>query len=173
MDCRLRRHGPGRRHRAFAALEDGGPISLVFSLGWAGAISFQPKSGEAYNVAGVIDARTGERFNCDAGAGDYWLVTSPRVADKPEKQRLAAAYNAALVDMEAAAIGRLAAMRKIPFYAIKGVSDALTKMPDFNRFIDQNGQFQTRSSYFLLSFVPGYGRRLSKWAKIVERLPKA
>lgn len=130
--------------RAFAALEDGGPVSLVFSLGWAGALTFQPKPGEAYNVAGVIDARTGERFHCDAGAGDQWLVTNPRVADQPEKRRLAATYNAALVDMEAAAIARLAAMREIPFYCIKGVSDALDDhLPDFNRFITADGQLQT------------------------------
>lgn len=130
--------------RAFAALEDGGPISLVFSLGWAGALTFQPAPGHAYNVAGVIDARTGERFHCDAGAGDQWLVTTPRVADQPEKRRLAAAYKAALVDMEAAAIARLAAMREIPFYAIKGVSDALDdRLPDFNRFITPDGRFQT------------------------------
>ena len=46
--------------------------------------------------------------------------------------------------MEAAAIARLAAMRGIPFYAIKGVSDSLdAKLPDFNRFIAADGQFQT------------------------------
>ncbi|HTX77285.1 MAG TPA: hypothetical protein VMD29_13835 [Terracidiphilus sp.] len=130
--------------RAFAGLEDGGPISLVFSLGWAGALIFEPKPGEAYNVAGVIDARTGERFHCDAGAGDLWLVTSPRVCDQPEKRRLATTYNAALVDMEAAAIARLAAMREIPFYCIKGVSDALDDhLPDFNRFIAPGGQLRT------------------------------
>jgi adenosylhomocysteine nucleosidase len=67
-----------------------------------------------------------------------------RVADEPEKRRLATTYKASLVDMEAAAIARLAAMRSIPFYAIKGISDPLdAKLPDFNRFIDPNGQFQT------------------------------
>ena len=66
---------------------------------------------------------------------NYWLATSPTVADEPEKRRLASTYNAALVDMEAAAIARLAAMRGIPFYCIKGVSDALADhLPDFNRF---------------------------------------
>ncbi len=38
--------------------------------------------------------------------------------------------------MEAAAVARLAGMRGIPFYCIKGVSDAFDeKLPDFNRFI--------------------------------------
>ncbi|MGH9598358.1 MAG: phosphorylase, partial [Terracidiphilus sp.] len=97
----------------------------------------------AYNAAGVIDARTGQRFNCDAEAGPHWLVTSPIVANAAEKRRLAAAYNAALVDMEAAAIARLAAMRGIPFYCIKGVSDGFTdRLPDFNRFLSPGGQFQ-------------------------------
>lgn len=130
--------------RAFAGIEAGGPIDLVLSIGWAGALTTECVAGEAYNVAGVIDARTGERFNCDAGSGPYWLATNPRVADIPEKDRLASTYKAALVDMEAAAIARLAAMRGIPFYAIKGVSDPLeAKLPDFNRFIDAGGQFQT------------------------------
>ena len=85
--------------------------------------------GSAHNMAGVIDVRTGERFRCDAGAGDLWLVTSPKVADEAEKRRLAATYGAALVDMEAAAIARLAAMRGIPFYCIKGVSDGSRRPP--------------------------------------------
>ena len=43
--------------------------------------------------------------------------------------------------MEAAAVARLAAMRGIPFYCIKGVSDGLTdRLPDFNRFLSPDGQ---------------------------------
>ncbi len=127
--------------RAFAALEDGGPIDLVFSIGWAGALREDLTPGAAYNVGGVIDSRTGERIRCDAEAGSLWLVTSPRVADEREKLRLASTYNAALVDMEAAAVARLATMRGIPFYAIKGISDSLhAKLPDFNRFITPGGR---------------------------------
>ena len=130
--------------RAFAAIEDGGPIDLVFSIGWAGSLSARCAPGQAYNVAGIIDVRTGERFNCDAGAGEHWVATSPKVADAAEKRRLAKTYSAALVDMEAAAIARLAAMRQIPFYCFKGVSDAYDeKLPDFNPYIDTGGQFQT------------------------------
>jgi adenosylhomocysteine nucleosidase len=135
--------GQSAATRAFAAIEDGGPIDLVFSIGWAGALTAGIAPGTAHNVAGVIDVRTGERFSCDAGAGERWLVTSPMVADEREKRRLAATYQADLVDMEAAAIARLAQMRNIPFYAIKGVSDGYAdKLPDFNRFIAADGQFQ-------------------------------
>ena len=94
--------------RAFAAIEDGGPIDLVFSIGWAGALRAEILAGTAHNVAGVIDVRTGERFRCDAGAGELWLVTSPKVAPHSEKRRLTSTYQAALVDMEAAAVARLA-----------------------------------------------------------------
>jgi adenosylhomocysteine nucleosidase len=128
--------------RAFAAIEAGGPIDLVFSIGWAGALHADIAPGTAHNVAGVLDVRTGERFRCDAGAGDLWLATSPTVANEAEKRRLTSADQAALVDMEAAAIARLAAMRGIPFYCIKGVSDGLTDhLPDFNRFISPQGRF--------------------------------
>lgn len=130
--------------RAFAGIEDGGPIDLILSVGWAGALTAECKPGHAYNAAGVIDARTGERFNCEAGAGPHWLVTSPKVANAAEKRRLASTYSAALVDMEAAAIARLAAMRQIPFYCIKGVSDGYAdRLPDFNRFLSPSGQLQS------------------------------
>lgn len=139
--------------RAFTGIEDGGPIDLVLSIGWAGALTAACVAGQAYNVAGVIDAVTGERFNCEAGAGPYWLVTSPRVADEAEKRHFAALYKAALVDMEAAAVARLAAARGIPFYCIKGVSDSLdAQLPDFDRFIDPRGQFQTPK--FVLFALP-------------------
>jgi adenosylhomocysteine nucleosidase len=149
--------GQSAATRAFAAIEDGGPIDLVFSIGWAGALTADVATGTAYNVAGVIDVRTGERFYCDAGAGDYWLVTSPIVADEREKRRLAAAYKADLVDMEAAAIARLAQMRGIPFYAIKGVSDGYTdRLPDFNRFIGADGQLQLARLVLFVILRPFY-----------------
>lgn len=130
--------------RAFAAVEKDAPIDLVFSIGWAGALRADLPAGSAYNLAGVIDSRTGERFRCEADAGPMWLVTSPVVAEAKEKARLAQTYDAALVDMEAAAIARLASARGIPFYSIKAVSDSLNeRLPDFNRFIGHDGRFRT------------------------------
>jgi adenosylhomocysteine nucleosidase len=143
--------------RAFAAIEDGGPIDLVFSVGWAGALNETVVPGRAYNVAGVIDARTGERFHCEAGAGHVWLATSARVAGEAEKQRLAATYKAGLVDMEAAAIARMANMRGIPFYSIKGVSDGLrARLPDLNRFIEADGRFHMRQFVLFAILHPWY-----------------
>jgi adenosylhomocysteine nucleosidase len=149
--------GQAAATRAFAAIEDGGPIDLVFSVGWAGALSPEIGGGTAHNMAGVFDVRTGERYNCDADAGPLWLATSPTVANETEKRRLAMAYKAALVDMEAAAVARLAAMRGIPFYCIKGVSDVLTaRLPDLNRFIAPDGKFRMANFVLFAVMRPWY-----------------
>jgi adenosylhomocysteine nucleosidase len=74
--------GQAAATRAFAAVERDAPVDLLFSLGWTGALRADLTAGAAYNAAGVIDARTGERFRCEAGAGEEWLVTSPVVADE-------------------------------------------------------------------------------------------
>jgi adenosylhomocysteine nucleosidase len=156
--------GQAAATRAFAAVEADAPVDLVFSVGWAGALRPDLAPGFAHNVAGVIDVRTGERFQCDADSGPLWLATSPHVADHTEKRRLADAYPAAaLVDMEAAAIARLAQMRGIPFYAIKGISDSLdAKLPDFNRFIDEQGRFH-KAKFALSSLL-----RPSYWPSLVR-----
>jgi adenosylhomocysteine nucleosidase len=138
--------GQDRAARAFAAAERCGRIDKALSIGWAGALNEESHPGEVYRVSGVIDVRTGERFEtAEMGRIDsqIWLATAPKVADEQEKQRLRSAYGAALVDMEAAAVARLARMRKIPFYCIKGVSDGYKdRLPDFNRFMTKAGQFQ-------------------------------
>ena len=137
--------GQAAATRAFAAIEDGGPIDLVLSVGWAGALTSQVETGKAYNVAGVIDAMTGERFRCDAGAGEFWLATSPKVADEAEKRRLS--LNIPRRPGRHGGCGHRPSggdARGHPFYCFKGVSDALdAKLPDFNRFIAPNGQFMT------------------------------
>jgi adenosylhomocysteine nucleosidase len=128
---------------AFAEVEKDGPITSAISVGWVGALTEEAKPGKAYKVSEVVDSRTGERFQVAQWSEECLLVTSPTVADAAEKQRLAAAYNAALVDMEATAVARLAAMRGIPFYCCKGVSDGFSEdLIDFNRFITPDGQFK-------------------------------
>lgn len=128
--------------RAFAAAEYLGALDSVISVGWAGALTDACPPGSASKAKTIIDAQTGERFLAASDTG-LTLVTAARVAASPEKNRLARTYGAALVDMEAAAIARLAQMRDIPFYCIKGISDAAdAQLPDFNRFITPLGQMQ-------------------------------
>jgi adenosylhomocysteine nucleosidase len=130
--------------RAFAEVEKIGAVDKLISTGWAGALREDLATGQAFDVSAVIDARTGERFVAAVPLPDCCLVTSPKVADAHEKLRLAETYSASLVDMEASAIARLAQMRGIPFYCIKGISDGYTdQLPDFNGFISSDGHFQT------------------------------
>jgi len=129
--------------RALAETEQFGPLDKVISTGWAGALSPEYLPGRAYDVSVVVDARTGERLLAAACPETCCLVTSAKVADEREKRRLASTYKGALVDMEAAGVARVAAIRRIPFYCIKGVSDGFAdKLPDFNRFISHSGRFQ-------------------------------
>lgn len=92
-----------------------------------------------------------------------WVVTSNKVANAEDKSRLAATYAAGLVDMEAAAVARLAAMRRIPFCCIKGVSDGhAARLPDFNRFLTPEGQFQLARFIFFALIRPWY------WPELVR-----
>ena len=147
--------------RAFAAIEQDGPISLALSIGWAGALTENVDLGRTYQVSAVIDSRTGERYNVAAwpaaNSDQKLVVTNPVVADEREKRRLAATYGADLCDMEGAIVARLAAMRGIPFYCFKAVSDGLEeRLPDFNRFISTSGQIQLTRFILYALFRPVY-----------------
>jgi nucleoside phosphorylase len=240
--------------RAFAEVERLGPIAHVVSTGWAGALREELVPGEAYWVVGVIDARTGERFQtsdfaegsstlkghdfsraveepkstgplqaaeklvecvskrrfvsghdfsravsaaksrgplgpegcfsgvriksrpfsaaCEAAPfqSECWLATSPKVADSAEKQRLASTYQAGLVDMEAAGVARLAQMRGIPFYCIKGISDGHSdQLPDFNRFISPSGKFKLAQFIVFVLLRPRYWLALMRMGENSRR----
>jgi adenosylhomocysteine nucleosidase len=160
--------------RAIAEVEKYGPIDKAISTGWAGALRTDLAPGQAYDVSCVIDARTGERFVTSAPANNCWLVTSSRVADAAEKQRLASTYETALVDMEATAIARLARMRGIPFYCIKGISDGFNdKLPDFNRFLSTGGQFHLARFIFFALFHPVYWSALLQMGENSRKAARA
>ena len=167
--------GQNAATRALAEIEKDGPVASVISVGWAGSLHEDFQRGQAYWVSGVIDTLTGERFrvphfpslrqkdDTKMGHPEIWLATSPKVADAAEKQRLAGAYKAGLVDMEAAAIARLAGMRGISFQCIKGVSDGLDdRLPDFNRFLSAEGRFQVVRFTLFALLHPGYWSALKQ-----------
>ncbi len=118
-------------------------IELVVSTGLAGSCSPEIRAGEVIEATTVADAKTGERFPCAASGAERVLVTTERVAGVREKARLHESYNAALVDMEAATVARLALARNLRFRAIKGVSDAHNfEMESLSRFADARGHFR-------------------------------
>ncbi|QNI35481.1 phosphorylase family protein [Edaphobacter albus] len=131
--------------RSVAAAESFGKLDLLISVGWAGALDKSIKTRQCYRPSRVIDVGTGERFS--AAEGDpITLATATHVADANEKGRLRQSYGAALVDMEAATIARLALIREVPFFCFKAVSDASeAELPDLNEFIDPRGQMRMPS----------------------------
>lgn len=122
-------------------LSAGAPDALV-SIGWAGSLSCGLQPPQAVAVREVIHAGTGESFVTSNGDGQR-LITLDRVADAQEKRRLAQQYQAVLVDMEAAAVARIARARNLAFYCFKGISDGPNdRLPDFNRFTSVEGQLR-------------------------------
>lgn len=114
---------------------------LIISGGFAGALDRELKVGRVLTPGLVIDARDGSRTEITSGSGV--LVSFDAVADAEQKFKLAKAYSADAVDMEAAAVARGAHAHGIPFVAIKAISDeADFAMPSLGQFIASDGQFQ-------------------------------
>jgi hypothetical protein len=100
--------------------------------------------GDIFSPAVVIDARDGSRTQLEAGEGT--LVTFMGVAGAEQKAKLAGAYGARAVDMEAAAVAAAARAHGITFGATKVISDELEfEMPGMARSINSAGQFNTAS----------------------------
>ena len=115
---------------------------LLLSAGFAGALNQQLKVGQVFWPRVVIDATDGSRTQAPSGQGI--LVSFSSVARSGQKDRLAAAYGAQAVDMEAASVARTARAYGIAFAAVKAISDeASFEMPDMNRFVTTDGQFRS------------------------------
>jgi adenosylhomocysteine nucleosidase len=137
--------GALRAEQAVAIADTYGQLDALVSVGWAGGASCGVQPGTAYEIGEVIDSVSGERYATSAGTSPIKLATLDHVAGRDEKRRFAESYGASLVDMEAAAVGRAARARGIPFYCWKAVTDIATEdLPDFNYFLDQEKQLRTR-----------------------------
>jgi adenosylhomocysteine nucleosidase len=165
--------GAAAARRAFTAAEFAGSLDMVLSVGWAGALThaaIEPAMAE------IIDAQTGERFSC--GFGQQRLVTTAQVANEAEKRRLRDTYGAVAVDMEAAAVARLAQMRGIPVHCFKTISDSLdARLPDINPFIDVDGKLKMVAFLTHVAVRPQYWGSLlamgSNSAKAARELARA
>jgi adenosylhomocysteine nucleosidase len=137
--------GAARAEQAVSIADTYGRLDALVSIGWAGGASCGVQPGTAYQVGEVIDAVTGERYVTSAVASPIKLATLDHVAGRDEKRRIAESYGASLVDMESAAVGRAAQIRRIPFHCWKAVTDIASEdLPDFNYFLDQEKQLRTR-----------------------------
>lgn len=115
--------------------------SSVLSVGFAGALDSTMKGGEILVPRRVIDARDGS--SVDTGTGSGALVSFAAIASTDQKAKLAKAYGAQAVDMEAAAVARGAATHGTAFMAVKAISDGSDfVLPPLERFIGAGGVFR-------------------------------
>ena len=139
--------GAHRASLAVAAALAHGPITRLLSVGLAGACDPALAPGSLLHATLVIDSSSGERFTPETApriAQPGVLVTASRIAGPAEKQRLHATYNAAAVDMEAAAVARIARAHNIPFAALKAISDDhAADLTHLSRFAGHHGHFRT------------------------------
>ncbi len=162
--------GAGRAVRAVeAALQLGPAPRVLVSAGWAGACDRARGVGTTVQAEVVIDARTGERFFPDVGprVGSSGAVVTVAVpADIQEKQRLRASYGAAAVEMEAAAVARVARAREIPFAAIKAISDGADfEMPEMSGFVTQDGRMREAAFGLHVALRPALWRPVMEMAR--------
>jgi adenosylhomocysteine nucleosidase len=139
--------GAARAALAVEAALKLGPASELVSVGWAGACIYRLAVGDVVYPDIVVDVKTGERFfpkkDRTNTEGMEILVTVPIPAGSAEKGRIAISYYASAIDMEAAAVARLAQSHDLPFQAIKAISDvANTDIPDLSQFTTPAGQIR-------------------------------
>jgi adenosylhomocysteine nucleosidase len=143
-------------HAAMAAM----PITSLISVGLAGACDPALRVGEIVRAGVVIDGGTEERF--EDSQHQRVLVSLGAIASVREKARLFEAYGAAAVDMEAAAVARVAQAHGLEFRAIKAVSDeADFEVGDLSQFATADGQF--REGAFALHAA----LRPAMWGKVI------
>jgi adenosylhomocysteine nucleosidase len=141
-----------------------GAVQLLISTGLAGACTPDLHAGEIAEAGIVVDGQSGTRYAAGQGS-DLVLVSANSIANVREKARLSRNYLCAMVDMEAATVARLAAIKGLSFRAIKGISDAY----DFDfewestaPFADEHGNFRTAAFIRYIALRPHF------WPKAIQ-----
>lgn len=146
----------------------------VESVGFAGALDESLHIGDIFRPAVVVDARDGSRFETGDGQGDGLLVTFMAVAGAEQKAKLAQAYKARAVDMEAAAVLTAARAHGITFGATKVISDGLDfEMPRMAGFIGADGRFKAASFAVYAALSPWLWGEVAILARNSSKAAKA
>ena len=135
--------GAARVALACEAAMRAGEVKTLVSAGLAGACDPALRVGDVVHASVVVDAKTGERFEAGGAGSDAVVVTGAKIASVQEKARLRETYGAAAVEMEAAAVARIARAHGLEFRAVKAISDeANFAMEGLERFATSDGQFR-------------------------------
>lgn len=133
--------------------------ALVISVGLAGGLIPETRVGSLFIPNRLVDAGDGSVLEMAEGQGT--LVSWNSVANVEQKTKLAKAYGASAVDMEAAAVARGAVTRKADFMAVKAISDAYDfAFPALERFIAPDGRFRTGALVMFAAIRPWLWKKL-------------
>jgi len=145
--------------------------NVLISIGLAGACTPHLSAGDMTEATLVIDAKTGERFATDSTADHPCvLVTTEAIASIQEKARLAASYEASLVDMEASTVARLARAHGLGFRAIKAISDAHDfEFASLARFVGKHGTFRTGAFALYTALRPHHWTKTARLGRDSNR----
>jgi adenosylhomocysteine nucleosidase len=137
------------------------PVTALVSVGLAGACDPALRVGDVVRAGVVVDTLSGERF-ADARFAQV-LVSAVAIASVAEKRRLYESYGASAVDMEAAAVARIAEANGLRFEAIKAISDdAGFELKELARFATHDGQFREAA------FAMHAALRPQLWGKLMR-----
>src|SRR5215813_2936792 len=93
----------------------------IQSVGFAGALRSNFKVGDIFVPSVVINGKDNSRS--ETGMGEGKLLSFDSVVGVAQKSRLAEAYGAQAIDMEAAAVALAAHAHGLEFSAVKAISD--------------------------------------------------
>jgi adenosylhomocysteine nucleosidase len=142
------------------------------SVGFAGALDGSLKAGAVVEPQRVVDSADGSR--CDTGRGSGVLVTADSIAGVEQKAKLASAYGATLVDMEAAAVAKAAQARGMRFSALKAISDEVDfVLPDMESFVTEDGRLNESGFAVHAALRPWLWGRVIRLASNSSRASRA
>lgn len=166
--------GPEAARRAANAVMTLYAPSLLLSAGFAGALDAGLRVGDILLPATVLNASDGSRIEIEDAKAQGTLVSFMAVAGVAQKAKLAQAYAAQAVDMEAAAVAAAARANGIAFRAVKAISDEFDfEMPEMARFIDGQGGFKTANFALFAALRPWLWPRVAALAANSRKAAKA
>ena len=144
----------------------------VVSAGFAGALNSTLKVGEVFIPARVVDSQDASSTEIHTGQGV--LVSFAEIASPEQKAKLAYAFGAQAVDMEASAVARGAHARGVGFMAVKAVSDESdVVLPQMHRYVSPEGKFRTAAFAAAVAVRPWMWARTVRLARNSSRASRA
>jgi hypothetical protein len=156
--------GCGCAERAARAVVETCHPQTLISAGLAGALVRGLEAGSVVHPDLVVDATSGAEYRrAGSSSSGPVLVTAGEVAGPVSKEQLAKRFQAAVVDMEAAGVAKVAMAMNVGFYCVKAVSDEYHfVLPPLNSFVDSEGRFQ------IVRFAIWAALRPWRWSAILR-----